>query len=229
MNRRVLLVEDDPSIARFLQRGLTIEGYQVDWVATASEALNAVNKQPAIAILDLGLPDMDGLSVCQRWQHSAPKLPVLILSARDAIESKVAGLDAGAEDYLTKPFAFEELLARVRVLFRRGQQMQDKTTAILTLGCLALDIAAHQAQCKEQELILTEREFVLLEYFMRHAGKVLSRERLLASAWGARDDISENAVDVYVGYLRRKLEDICGEKWIHTVRGVGFKLLQPSH
>lgn len=229
MNRRVLLVEDDPSIARFLQRGLTIEGYQVDWVATASEALNAVNKQPAIAILDLGLPDMDGLSVCQRWQLSAPKLPVLILSARDAIESKVAGLDAGAEDYLTKPFAFEELLARVRVLFRRGQQMQDKTTAILTLGCLALDIAAHQAQCKEQELILTEREFVLLEYFMRHAGKVLSRERLLASAWGARDDISENAVDVYVGYLRRKLEDICGEKWIHTVRGVGFKLLQPSH
>lgn len=228
MNQRVLLVEDDPGIARFLQRGLAIEGYQVDWVATAADALMAVRKQPALAILDLGLPDMDGLSVCRAWRRSAPDLPVLILSARDAVESKVAGLDAGAEDYLTKPFAFEELLARVRVLFRRGQQNQTTATARLCSGELALDTVTRQVSYQEQWLTLTEREFVLLEYFMRHVGKVLSRERLLDSAWGARDNISENAVDVYVGYLRRKLEEASGTKWIHTVRGVGFKLLPPS-
>lgn len=226
--KKVLLVEDDPGIARFLQRGLAIEGYQVEWVANGVDALQAARKSPAVAILDLGLPDMDGLSVCRAWRRGLPELPVLILSARDAVESKVAGLDAGADDYLTKPFAFEELLARVRALFRRGSNPAAALPdACLTVGCLMLDRTTRQVQCHGSDIPLTEREFVLLEFLMRHAGKVISRERILETAWGAREDISINAVDVYVGYLRRKLEETCGDRWIHTVRGVGFKLVVP--
>lgn len=226
--KKILLVEDDPGIARFLQRGLAIEGYQVEWVANGTEALLATRKSPAVAILDLGLPDIDGLSVCRAWRRVLPDLPVLILSARDAVESKVAGLDAGADDYLTKPFAFEELLARVRALFRRGNNAAEQPTSCLSVGCLTLDMTTREVQCRGNDIPLTEREFVLLEFLMRHAGKVISRERILETAWGVREDISINAVDVYVGYLRRKLEDVCGERWIHTVRGVGFKLLVPT-
>lgn len=226
--KKVLLVEDDPGIARFLQRGLAIEGYQVDWVANGTEALLATRKAPSVAILDLGLPDIDGLSVCRVWRRTFPDLPVLILSARDAVESKVAGLDAGADDYLTKPFAFEELLARVRAMFRRDKSHQETSSARLSVGCLVLDTTTRQVMCHNNELLLTEREFVLLAFLMRHVGKVISRERILESAWEAREDVSINAVDVYVGYLRRKLEEVCGERWIHTVRGVGFKLLVPT-
>jgi DNA-binding response OmpR family regulator len=219
---KVLLVEDDPGIARFLQRGLAADGYQVEWVASGGEALTAVHNAPVMAILDLSLPDFDGLCVCRAWRRRYPDLPVLILSARDALDSKVAGLDAGADDYLTKPFAFEELLARLRALSRRHRR-DDRVPEVLRVGPLTLTPATRQVTRDRQSVSLTEREFLLLEYLMRHAGRVVRRRHILELAWDARSDVGENTVDVYVGYLRRKLET-GADRLIQTVRGVGFRL-----
>lgn len=224
---RVLLVEDDPGIASFICRGLAMEGWQVEWVTTAKDALRAMANPPNLAILDLGLPDMDGLSVCRAWRLTAATMPILVLSARDALESKIAGLDAGADDYLTKPFAFSELTARLRALERR-QSLQYAPTRQLQAGELHLNLDTREVRLAGQLLAMTEREFLLLAYLLRHAGEVLSRQHLLTHAWDASADVTENAVDVYIGYLRRKLEPDGIPRMIHTVRGIGFKFLRES-
>ena len=219
---KILLVEDDPGIAGFVERGLRVEGYHVEWVASAGEAFDAIQNNVTMAILDLGLPDLDGLSVCRAWRREHPELPILILSARDSVESKVAGLDAGADDYLTKPFVFEELMARVRALCRRhGKPVREK--ASLQLADLTLDPETREVQRAGQVINLTEREFLLLEYLLRNQGKVISRQAIVDSAWESDTEISDNAVDVYISYLRRKI-DQGNARLIHTVRGVGFKV-----
>lgn len=223
---KVLLVEDDPCIASFIRRGLEVEGCTVQWVANAQDALQAMDEPPRLAILDLGLPDVDGLSLCRAWRRQQAQLPILILSARDSVESKVAGLDAGADDYLTKPFEFEELTARLRALSRRqhSQSCADEDDSqCLRVGQLALNHETHEVKLGERQLDLTEREFLLLEYLMRHAGKVVAREQILNYAWDANSDVTDNAVDVYISYLRRKIEQD-SPRMIHTVRGIGFKL-----
>jgi len=227
---KVLLVEDDPGIASFIQRGLEIDGCAVDWVGNAKDALQAITQAPTLAILDLGLPDLDGLSVCRAWRRHQANMPILILSARDSTASKVAGLDAGADDYLTKPFEFEELKARLRALCRRQTHATeaDANEHKLCVGSLTLNGATHEAKLGEQALNLTEREFLLLKYLMCHENKVVSREQILNYAWDEGSEVTDNAVDVYIGYLRRKLE-ANAPRMIHTVRGVGFKLKAVTH
>lgn len=232
INLDILLVEDDPDIANLIQRGLSIEGFQVNWVSTAQEAITAVDTHtPELAILDLGLPDMGGLSVCRAWRRQQRQLPILILSAKDSVNSKVAGLDAGADDYLTKPFDFEELNARLRALTRRKPSSKsDQTTTEhhIHVTPLSLNEEMHEITLNDRLLELTEREFLLLSYLMKHAGQVVTREQILNFAWRDHIGLTDNAVDVYISYLRRKIE-LHSPRLIHTVRGIGFKLKAMTH
>ncbi|HYT29565.1 MAG TPA: response regulator transcription factor [Actinomycetota bacterium] len=215
---KVLVVEDEDRIASFLVKGLRAEGYAVDRVAGGMDAL-ARTRDPDLdlVILDLGLPDMDGSEVLLRIRQGGVHVPVIILTARGDVDDRVAGLDLGADDYLAKPFAFDELLARVRARLRRrgGEQ-----SLILTAGEVRLDLRSRRATVDGKAVELTAREFALLETFMRHPKQVLSREQLLSRVWGLGFDPGSNLVDVYVGYLRKKLGETC----VETVRGVGYRL-----
>lgn len=214
---RLLVVEDEARIGAFLVKGLTAAGYAVDRVATAAEAFAITLEHDfALAILDLRLPDGDGLDVLRTIRSRGDDLPVIVLTARDEIDDRVEGLELGADDYLTKPFAFDELLARVR---RRISGSPAQGT-VLRSGDVELDLRTHRARGFEGEVDLTHREFALLETFIRHRGQVLSREQLLSQVWRMDFDPGSNLVDVYVGYLRRKL----GEGSIETVRGAGYRL-----
>ncbi len=220
----VLLVEDDVGIARFVERGLTLEGMRVQWTATGEEALAYLRSyQYDAIILDLMLPDMDGRNVCKTLRGQGVSTPICMLTAKDSIDEKLSGFDAGADDYLTKPFAFEELLARIKVMQRRSNANMEGEE--MNIGPITLNLAAHEARIDGTILDLTQREFALLEYLMRYAGKTVSRERIIYNAWGPSSDITSNAVDVYVGYLRKKIVSASDEIEIRTVRGIGFKLM----
>ena len=215
---RVLIVEDDAGMASFIDKGLRSRGYSTKLASDGEAGLVlATESDFDLVILDLGLPDIDGLEVLRRLRGAERRMPVLILTARDDLSDKVSGLDAGANDYITKPFRLEELLARVRVQLR-DEGTSDPTR--LEVGGVALDLRTRRATVGGETVDLTAREFTMLETFMRHPDQVLSREQLLAHVWGYDYDPGSNVVEVYVRYLRRKL----GEGAIETVRGMGYRL-----
>jgi two-component system, OmpR family, response regulator len=219
---RVLVVEDEKKLANLLARGLREEGYAADLADRGEEALWMAQAVPYDAIvLDVMLPGLDGFAVCRRLRQEGVWSPVLMLTARDAVDDRVSGLDAGADDYLTKPFSFEELLARLRSLTRRAPV---ERPPVLAVGGLRLDPAAHRAWRGETELDLSAKEFALLELFMRRPGAVLTRGRLLEGAWDIAFESRSNVVDVYIRYLREKIDRPFGCDSIETVRGVGYRL-----
>ncbi len=219
---RVLVVDDEASIRESLERALRLEGFAVETAAGGVAALEAVARlPPAVIVLDVTMPDLDGVTVLKRLRARGVDVPVCILSARDDVEDRVAGLQAGADDYLVKPFALEELFARLHALLRRRGAGPGQT---LVLGDLVVDAPRHVATRGGRELGLTRREFELLGTFARHPGRVLSREQLLNLVWGYTTDVETNVVDVFVGYLRRKLEAGGEPRTLHTVRGVGWVL-----
>ena len=218
----MLVVEDEKKLANLLARGLREEGYAADLADRGEEALWMAQAVSYDAIvLDVMLPGLDGFAVCRRLRQEGVWSPVLMLTARDEIDDRVSGLDAGADDYLTKPFSFEELLARLRSLTRRAPV---ERPPVLTVGGLRLDPAAHRAWRGETELDLSAKEFALLELFMRRPGAVLTRGRLLEGAWDIAFESRSNVVDVYVRYLREKIDRPFGCDSIETVRGVGYRL-----
>ncbi len=219
---RVLIVEDEAKMAGLLRRGLEREGFAVDAIANGKEA---VWKAEAVGydaiLLDLMLPGIDGLEVCRRLREAGVWSPILMLTARDAIRDRVAGLDRGADDYLTKPFSFAELLARLRALVRRGQS---ERPSIIEVGELRLDPATHQVWRGKAEVELSAKEFALLETFMRRPGEVLSRFQLLEHVWDYDYENRSNVVDSYIRFLREKIDRPFGVESIETVRGAGYRL-----
>ncbi len=222
---RVLLVEDDERIVDFVQRGLKAEGYAVEIARNGLEAiaLGTVGKFQVI-ILDWGLPDINGRDVCERLRNAGVGTPILILTARDTVQDKVTGLRSGADDYMTKPFAFEELLARIEVLMRRRNGDIKPESKEFQVADLVLNMETHEVRRGETLIELTPKEFSLLECFMRMPGKVLSRTRILEQVWGYSADPLTNVVDVYIRQLRRKIDDDYAIKLLKTVRGFGYKL-----
>jgi two-component system, OmpR family, response regulator MprA len=219
---RILVVDDDLAVCRSIDRALRLEGYEVTIVATGHGALEAVaQNSPDALVLDLQLPDLDGLQVCRRIREAGDDTPILMLTARHGIDDRVQGLDAGADDYLVKPFALEELLARLRALLRRRFEGEG---GLLRFGELTLDLASREAHRGSRAFVLTRIEFDLLELFLRHPRQVLTREVLLNKVWGFDFDSGTNSLAVYVGYLRRKTEAGGEPRCIHTVRGVGYVL-----
>jgi DNA-binding response OmpR family regulator len=216
----VLLVEDEDRIASFVTKGLGARGFEVRRVASGAEAQAAVSEEIGVVVLDLGLPDVDGLEVLRRLREQSPRLPVVILTARGDIEDRVRGLDLGADDYVAKPFAIDELAARLRARLRP----RSVDAVRLRVGELELDLIARRARVGDHVIWLTAREFALLETLMRHAGTTVSRPELLSEVWSLDFDPRSNLVDVYVRYLRRKL----GPAWIATERGVGYRIADPN-
>jgi two-component system OmpR family response regulator len=218
---RILVVEDEVKMAGLLKRGLEEEGYAVDVANTGANGLWAATENEYDAlVLDLMLPDVSGLDVCRRLRSEGRWMPVLILTARDGVPDRVAGLDAGADDYMVKPFAFSELFARLRALIRRGA---GERPAVVSVGDLSLDPASRSVSRSGTSIELTAREFALLELLLRHAGEVLTRTRILEHVWDFAYDGGSNVVDVYVRYLREKVDRPFGRSSIETVRGSGYR------
>jgi two-component system, OmpR family, response regulator len=223
---RLLVVEDESRLALLLKRGLEEQGCVVDVTGDGAEGLwLATEAEYDTIVLDVMLPSLDGLEVTRRLRAAGRWAPVLLLTARDGIDDRVAGLDAGADDYLVKPFSFAELAARVRALVRRGQV---ERPAVLEVGELRLDPARRQAWRGQQRLELSPKEFALLELFLSHPGEVLTRTRILEHVWDFAYDPASNVVDQYVGYLRRKVDRPFGQQDLETVRGVGYRLREPT-
>jgi len=219
---RVLVVEDEARMAGLIRRGLVGEGLAADIAGRGEDAVWMAEAHDYDAIvLDVMLPGIDGFETCRRLRAAGVWAPVLMLTARDAVEDRVAGLDHGADDYLVKPFAFAELLARLRALARRGDQERPN---VLCVGDLTLDPAARQVRRGEAEISLSAKEFSLLETFMRRPGEVLSRLHLLEHAWDFAYENRSNVVDVYIGHLRRKIDEPFGRRSLETVRGAGYRL-----
>jgi len=219
---RILVVEDELKMAALLRRGLVEEGHAVDVAATGDDGIWMAQAAEYDAIvLDLMLPGVDGVTVCRRWRENGVWAPVLMLTARDGVEDRVAGLDAGADDYLRKPFSFAELLARLRALARRGVP---ERPIVLEVGDLRLDPTSRQVWRADTEIDLSGKEFALLETFMRRPGDVLSRLQLLEHAWDYAYETRSNVVDVYVRYLREKIDRPFGRRSLETVRGAGYRL-----
>ena len=222
---RILVVEDEKRIQDFLSRGLESAGYAVDVAADGNAGIELVHRtEYDLVILDLMLPDMDGLSVLQKIRNRKMSPPVLILSARDAVDDRVKGLEGGADDYLTKPFAFVELLARVRALLRRGQPTPER----LQVGELVLDCIRRKVTRENEGVELAPKEFSILEYMMRNRGRPLSRTMIVEHVWDMDYDGLTNIVDVYIRHLRSKIDDKWPAKMIHTVRGIGYMLDAPE-
>lgn len=220
---KILLVEDEEKLARFIELELTHEGYQVDKAFDGRSGLTAAeNGRYDLMLLDIMLPELNGLEVLRRIRR-ASGLPVILLTARDAVMDKVTGLDTGADDYITKPFSIEELLARIRAALRRKAAHAQKET-LFSLAGLTLDVSRRRVTRDGREIELTGREFSLLQYFMENATIVLTREQLLEAVWGYAYMGETNVVDVYVRYLRGKIDDGFEKKLLHTVRGVGYVL-----
>jgi DNA-binding response OmpR family regulator len=218
---RILVVEDEGRIADFLSRGLASAGYDVDVAGSGNGAMDAVHaREHDLVVLDLGLPDIDGIDVLQRIRNRKISPPVLVLSARDAVDDRVKGLEAGADDYLVKPFAFVELLARIRVLLRRGQPTPEK----LQVGDLTLDCIRRRVSRGGEPIELAPKEFSILEYLMRNRGRPLSRTMIVEHVWDMDYDGLTNIVDVYIRHLRSKIDDRWPHKMIQTVRGIGYML-----
>ena len=224
---RVLLVEDDQAISRFLMKGLSEDQYLVELVedGRVAEARASVEEYDAI-LLDLMLPGLDGLEVCRRLRSQGVDTPILVITARDGVADRVEGLDAGADDYIVKPFAYDELLARLRALTRRGRTRN--LSAVLHYGPIEVHQEDHQAVIEGQALDLTATEYRLLEYLVRRAESIVSRDQLGEHVWGGAHEHSSNVTDVYIGYLRRKLAARGVDDIIQTVRGLGYMLKTPS-
>ena len=222
---RILVVDDDPAVSGALQRALRLEGYDVTLAPDGPRALEEIAIRPPDAVvLDIGLPGVDGLDVCRRMRVAGDDTPVLMLTARDAIQDRVEGLDAGADDYLVKPFALAELLARLRALLRRRPEDPGET---LEFADLSLDPVTREARRGDRVFTVTRIEFDLLELLLRHPRQVLTRELILDRVWGYTFDSGTNSLAVYVGYLRRKTEENGEARLIHTARGVGYVLREP--
>lgn len=225
---RILVVDDDRAVRESLRRSLQFNGYQVDTAGDGQQALDSVTSQrPDAMVLDVMMPRLDGLEVCRRLRSTGDDLPILVLTARDAVSDRVSGLDAGADDYLPKPFALEELLARLRALLRRAANESDESErakATLKFADLELDPGTRDVRRGERAISLTRTEFALLELFLTHPKQVLTRGRILEDVWGYDFPTSGNALEVYVGYLRRKTELEGEPRLLHTVRGVGYVL-----
>jgi DNA-binding response OmpR family regulator len=220
---KILLVEDDPRIARFVQRGLMAEGYAVEVADNGDDALELCRGNGyALVILDRMLPGLDGMEVCASLRRERHGCLILMLTAKDALQDKVEGLHAGADDYLTKPFAFDELLARLRALLRRTRH--EPAEPVLQVADLVLDPGTRRARRGGREIALTQREYTLLAYLMENAGKVLSRTRILNHVWGYSFDPESKVVDVYVRYLRQKIDEGEPRPLLRTVRGFGYTL-----
>jgi two-component system response regulator MprA len=217
---RILVVDDDAGVRQAVGRALAFEGYEVTQAGDGSEALRLVAaERPDAMVLDVVMPEVGGLDVCRELRATGDDLPVLVLTARHTVADRVAGLDAGADDYLVKPFALEELLARLRALLRRSEASADE---VLTLGDLTLAPGSRLVERAGTPVELTRTEFNLLELLLRNAGQVLTRELILERVWGYDFQTTSNSLEVYVGYLRRKTEAGGGDRLIHTVRGVGY-------
>ncbi|MDT7784286.1 MAG: two-component system, OmpR family, response regulator MprA [Pseudonocardiales bacterium] len=225
---RILVVDDDRAVRESLRRSLQFNGYQVETAGDGMQALESVTAaRPDAMVLDVMMPRLDGLEVCRRLRSTGDDLPILVLTARDAVSDRVSGLDAGADDYLPKPFALEELLARLRALLRRAAHDDDaaqQSAAVLKFADLELDPSTRDVRRGERSISLTRTEFALLELLLAHPRQVLTRSRILEDVWGYDFPTSGNALEVYVGYLRRKTELEGEPRLIHTVRGVGYVL-----
>jgi two-component system, OmpR family, response regulator MprA len=221
---RILVVDDEPAVQSALSRALALERYDVALADDGREALERLGSAAYEAvILDIAMPYVDGLEVCRRLREGGDRTPVLMLTAREEVDDRVAGLDAGADDYLVKPFALRELLARVRALLRRASE-EDEEEGTLTFEDLRLDLLAHEAWRGERVLQLTRTEFLLLEMFLRHPRQVLTRSAIFEHVWGYDFGATSNSLGVYMGYLRRKTESGEEPRLLHTVRGVGYVL-----
>lgn len=220
---KVLIVEDEAKISRFLELELRHEGYEVDTALDGRTGLQkAVEKDIDVIILDIMLPGLSGIEVCRRIRLAGIRTPIIMLTAKDDVMDKVAGLDMGADDYMTKPFAIEELLARIRVAINRKQQLQDTKLEQVQIGKLKLNLSSHSAYYAEEELTLTKKEYELLEYLMQHKNIAITRDELLNKVWDYEYLGDTNVVDVYIRYLRQKIDDRFGVRIISTVRGVGY-------
>src|ERR671923_17441 len=223
---RILVVDDEPAVRDSLERALRLDGYEVDLARDGREGLERCRAAPPDAIvLDLLMPEMDGLEACRRLRAGGDRTPVLMLTARDGVSDRVAGLDAGADDYLVKPFALEELQARLRALLRRSGA--DGDAKLLRFGDLEMDTGAYEVRRGERRIELTRTEYSLLRLLLEHPRQVLPRSVILERVWGYDFGRSSNSLEVYVGYLRRKLEAGGEPRLIHTVRGVGYSLREP--
>lgn len=229
----ILVVEDDRRVADFLERGLRAEGHLIHVARTGPDGLALAQQlhrdrqstdPPTVLLLDVMLPGLSGLEVCQALRAARVGWPILMLTALGTVEDRVAGLRLGADDYLVKPFAFEELLARIDALARRAHGEPQPKTDVLQVNDLVLDLSAMRARRGDQALDLTARELALLELLMRHPGRLFSRERILANVWGTHEDPLTNVVDVYIRRLRSKIDDGQPRALIHTVRGLGYRL-----
>ncbi|MEX1253155.1 MAG: response regulator transcription factor [Dehalococcoidia bacterium] len=222
---RVLLVEDEPRIADFISRGLTEEGYAVDVASDGEEALDWPELVDFdVIVLDVMLPLRDGIDVCRTLRQRGARTPILMLTAKDAVEDRVRGLDSGADDYLVKPFAFAELLARVRALLRREQAVHG---SLLQVDDLELDTATRTASRGGEPIELTTKEYAILEYLMRHPSQVLTRTMIAEHVWNYDFDAESNVIDVHVRNLRRKIDDSFQAKLLQTVRGAGYRIVKP--
>ena len=222
MPKKVLIVDDEPPVREALRRALGLEGYSVELARDGAEALEALAAgSPDAIVLDVLMPPPDGLEVCRRLRSAGDRTPVLMLTARDAVADRIEGLDAGADDYLVKPFALEELLARLRALLRRSEGPLDEALRFVDL---TLDPATYEVRRGPRQITLTRTEFALLELFMTHPRRVLTRSLILEHVWGYDFAETSNSLEVYVGYLRRKLEASGEPRLIHTIRGVGYVL-----
>jgi two-component system response regulator MprA len=222
---RILVIDDDRAVRESLRRSLAFNGYTVDLAEDGVEALEAItNERPDALVLDVMMPRLDGLEVCRQLRSSGDDLPILVLTARDTVSERVSGLDAGADDYLPKPFALEELLARLRALLRRTGPEEGGDGAVMTFADLTLDPSTRDVQRGNRLISLTRTEFSLLEMLIANPRRVLTRSRILEEVWGFDFPTSGNALEVYVGYLRRKTEAEGESRLIHTVRGVGYVL-----
>jgi DNA-binding response OmpR family regulator len=218
---RILIAEDEPRIASFLEKGLSANGFTTITVTQTEEIIDlSLSGNFDLLLLDLGLPQEDGLLILEKLRGQGSPLPIIILTARDDIQDKVIALEGGADDYMTKPFRFEELLARIRLRIRNHEPLVNQAKSVLILGELTLDFKNHQVFFRDKNIDLSLREFTLLETLVVHQCQIMSREQLLDHVWGYNYDPGSNIVDVYIGYLRKKLDN----KLIETVRGVGYRL-----
>ncbi len=224
MNERILVVEDEAKIANLLKRGLVEEGYDVDLAADGTEGLTlALGRSYDLLVLDIGLPELDGMDVCRQLRAKGRLTPIIFLTARDSVHDKVLGLDLGADDYLTKPFAFEELLARVRSLLRKAQQKADTR---LRVADLVLDTKTRKVERAGKPIDLSTKEFSLLQYLMENRGTVLSRMDISEKVWDIHFDTTTNVIDVHINRLRKKVDHDFHPKLIQTVRGAGYTLVE---
>ncbi len=220
---KVLIVEDHRRLGRFLKQSLSENHYTVEWATSCAEARDLLSEMNFdLVILDIGLPDGDGLTLLREWREAKFNEPVLILSARDSVQDKISGLDLGADDYLPKPFSLEELLAHIRALLRRQSSVK---LSVIEHNGIRLDLLSHTVQCNEKQVDLTSREFALIEVFMQSPGRVLTRTYIAEKVWPSNYDIDTNLLDVYMSRLRSKLETTQGRHVFKTVRGVGYQLV----